>query len=324
MALTLVRSMWNRFNHVDLVPLRDGQQLHVRVIGTSMGQPVLMLPGLGMSASVWLPFIARYTHQYRFYLPDLRGEGQSADLEFNQADVYQNHMEDIADLINHYQLEDILLVGYSLGATTSMHLQRAGLFGPVKRYLHIDQTPCIRNTDEWRYGLTGERQEQLFERMQHVLALLKAHPHAVYLSDVPKAEQTEIIAVMQQIIQVLNGDKSPEDDLPAWQRYLVMGLLPMSRRLPLSKVSRLLAYFTAYSGDGHDYRDSLTNFPVPVTQIVGMKSPFYDPRGQMEIAHRVPRGKVIRFERSGHVPLLTEPAKFIRTLGIFLQHEDGV
>jgi len=103
-----------------------------------------------------------------------------------------------------------------------------------------------------------------------------------------------------------------------------MGLLPMSRRLPLSKVSRLLAYFTAYSGDGHDYRDSLTNFPVPVTQIVGMKSPFYDPRGQMEIAHRVPRGKVIRFERSGHVPLLTEPAKFIRTLGIFLQHEDGV
>ncbi len=324
MPLTFVRSMWSRFNHVDVIPLRDGQGLHVRVIGTSMGQPVLMLPGLGMSASAWLPFIARYTYQYRFYLPDLRGEGLSADLEFNQDDVYQNHMEDTADLIAHYGLEDILLVGFSLGATTSMHLQRAGLFGPVKRYLHIDQTPCIRNRDDWSYGLGGARQEQLFERMQHVLALLKQHPNAVYLSDVPKAEQAEIIAVLQQIVQLLNGDGRAEADLPAWQRYLVMGLMPMSRRLPLSKVSRLLAYFTAYTSDGHDYRESLQTFPVPVTQIVGMKSPLYDPRGQMEISHRVPRGKVIRFEHSGHVPLLTEPNKFIRTLGIFLKHDEAV
>ena len=51
-----------------LFPARDGQSLHVRILGR--GQPVLMLHGLGMQGRDWLPFVLPYLRCYQFYMPD--------------------------------------------------------------------------------------------------------------------------------------------------------------------------------------------------------------------------------------------------------------
>ncbi|WP_410209692.1 alpha/beta fold hydrolase [Aquirhabdus sp.] len=314
MPLTVLRSILNELNHTASVPLRDGHYLKVRVLGTTMGQSVLMLPGLGMSASHWLPFVARYAHQYRFYMPDLRGAGLSSHVPFNQADVFQNHMEDIQDLIAHYRLKDILLVGYSLGATTSMHLQRAGQFELVKRYLHIDQSPCIRNQDNWSYGLVGERQSELFQNMREAAELLSHYPLATYLGDIPAKFQGDIVDKIENIILMLSGQTAKKP----WYKLALLGLLPFSNRLPLTKIEDIQTYFAAYTGEGYDYRESLKDCTTPITQIVGMQSQLYDPRGQMQIAKYAKHVKVIPFERSGHAPLITEPVKFTRVLGEFL------
>ena len=71
-----------------LFPARDGQSLHVRILGR--GQPVLMLHGLGMQGRDWLPFVLPFLRRYQFYMPDLRGAGQSASARFNQPDVFQS------------------------------------------------------------------------------------------------------------------------------------------------------------------------------------------------------------------------------------------
>ena len=279
-ALALVRRKLSEFNHVVAVPLRDGQQLQVRIFGSPMGQPVLMLPGLGMSASHWLPFIARYATGYRFYLPDFRGFGLSAQLHLNQADVFQNHAEDIQDLISHFQLKDILLVGYSLGATTSMHLQRAGQFDVVSRYLHIDQTPCIPNDAEWQYGLVGQHQDTLFQYMQDARTLLEQHPQAIYLADIPASSQGEVVAKVEQIYGLLHGNTQSKP----WLKTVLLGLMPLAKRLPLTRVEDVKAYFAAYSGLGHDYRPSLAGcttrlplrsacYPRCTTPVVRCRSP---------------------------------------------------
>jgi len=65
-------------------------------------------------------------------------------------------------------------------------------------------------------------------------------------------------------------------------------------------------------------RDSLRACPVPVTVMVGMRSPLYPAPGQMAMAALAPQGKVVRFEKSGHVPLTDEPLRFTRELGRFL------
>jgi len=314
MPLAIVREMFNEFTHTAAVPLRDGQQLQVRVFGSSMGQSVLMLPGLGMSASHWFPLIARFATQYRFYLPDIRGVGLSAHLAFNQPDVFQNHMEDIQDVIAHFNLKDMLLVGYSLGATTAMHLQRAGQFESIKRYLHIDQSPCIRNQEDWSYGLLGDQQGALFKLMREVNILLEQHHSATYLIDIPAPIQSEIVDKLQQIHTLLNG----ESPLKIWLKPIIQGLLPLSRKVPLGRVDHLRAYFSAYSGDGYDYRPSLKTCSTPITQIVGMKSRLYQAQGQVQLADCARNVKIVKFENSGHAPFITEPRKFIRVLGDFL------
>lgn len=317
MPLAVVRSMFNEFSHTAPVSLRDGQQLKVRVFGASMGQPVLMLPGLGMSASHWLPIIAPFAHRYRFYLPDFRGLGLSAKLSFNQSDVYQNHMEDIQDVIAHFHLKDMLLVGYSLGATISMHLQRAGQFDGVKRYLHIDQTPCIRNQADWTYGLMGEQQEALFKLMKETDALLAQHPTAKYLGHIPFSRRADIVGKIQQIRAKLGGDSQ----IKSWHKPLMIGLLPLSNKLPLTRIDHIRAYFASYTGEGYDYRNSLKTCTTPITQIIGMSSALYNPKGQMHIADLAKHVKVVRFERSGHVPFMTEPRKFFRVIGDFLANK---
>ena len=317
MPLAIVRSMLSEFSHTAAVPLRDGQQLKVRVFGASMGQPVLMLPGLGMSASYWLPIIAPFANRYRFYLPDFRGLGLSANLAFNQPDVYQNHMEDIQDVISHFKLKDKLLVGYSLGATISMHLQRAGQFDGVKRYLHIDQTPCIRNQADWTYGLMGEQQEVLFKLIKETDALLAQHPLAKYLGDIPLSKRGDIVDKIQQIRAKLGGDSQ----IKAWHKPLILGLLPLSNKIPLTRIDHIRAYFASYTGEGYDYRDSLKTCTTPITQIVGMNSALYNPQGQMQIADFAKQVKVVRFERSGHAPFMNEPRKFIRVIGDFLANQ---
>ncbi len=295
--------------------LRDGARLHVRVLGR--GRPVLMLPGLGMSSAHWLPFIWPHLSRCRFYLPDFRGFGRSSGLRLHEADVFDSHRNDVEEIIAHFGLQDFWLAGYSLGGSTALHLLQAGKFGGVRRYLHIDQSPCVGNRDDWRHGLFGEQQEILFGQMRALTDVLARHPDASHLDRLPPPARQQAAAVMATIFSRMGGRPGLE---PWLRRFL---LLPgvASRLLPLTRLDDAQRYLAAYAGGGHDYRDSLRQCTVPVTVFVGMRSPLYHPEGQMAIADYAPDVRIVRFEKSGHVPLNDEPLKFARELGRFLREE---
>lgn len=295
-----------------LVSLRDGAQLHVRVVGR--GQPVLMLPGLGMSSATWLPFIWPQLGRYRFYLPDFRGFGRSAQLRLQGDDVFECHMRDVEELIAHFQLKDFLLAGYSLGGSTALHLLQAGKFQGVRRYLHIDQSPCVGNREGWHHGLFGTQQDVLFEKMRRLAAVLAQYPQASHMDRLPGPARREAATVMAEVFSRMGGRPAME---PWLRRFL---LLPggASRLLPLTRLDDAQRYLSAYSSGGHDYRESLRQCAVPVTLFVGMRSPLYHPDGQMAIADYARDVRIVRFEKSGHVPLSDEPLKFARELGRFL------
>lgn len=296
------------------VPTRDGQSLHVRVLGR--GRPVLMLPGLGMHSGHWLPFVLPYIGRFRFYLPDFRGFGKSTSIRLNQADVFHNHMEDVQDIIACFHLHDFLLAGISLGGSTALHLNReAGLHG-VRRYLHIDQSPSIGNQGDWEHGLFGDRQAELFGQMRRLGDVLAAHEGEVcYLGELPPQARRHMAEILAGIAAQMTGRGFMQ---PVY-RQLLVSLPVMTRWLPLSRVDDCRAYLHAYAGGGHDYRDSLRHCKVPMTVMVGMKSPLYAPAGQMAIADYAPDVRIVRFHKSGHVPLVDEPLKFVRELGRFLE-----
>lgn len=295
-----------------VVTMRDGQPLYVRVIGR--GQPVLMLPGLGMSSRAWLPFLLPYLHRFRFHLPDFRGAGRSAATDLKPGDVFQAHMEDVQDVIAHFGLHDFLLAGISLGASTALHLQREGGFGGVRRYLHIDQSPCVGNREDWPHGLFGDRQDELFGKMREVLAVLAVHPDCVHFADLPLPAKRKAAATLAEVLALMGGSGG----MQALIRRVLLLPKPFLGFMPMGRLADMRAYLSAYVAGGHDYRPSLSQGTTPVTVMAGMRSPLYASAGQAFVAAHLPASRLIRFERSGHVPFKDEPLKFARELGRFL------
>ena len=305
--------LWNAAR-MPFVPMRDSARLYVRVIGR--GQPVLMLPGLGMVSRHWLAFVLPHAHRFRFYMPDFRGHGRSRHAQVTQADVFQSHTDDVQDVIAHFGLSDFVLAGLSLGATTALHLQRETGFAGVRAYLHIDQSPNVLNGPGWDHGLGGTRQGELFQHMAEARVLLAQHPDARYFHELPLATRELLAAAVGQLLAVLGT--------PPKRAALIGRALPrlpgsVAKRVPLLRLDDMRTYLNAYSGGGHDYRPTLDRGDVPVTLMMGMKSPLYAPAGQELVASRARRGRVVRFERSGHVPLMDEPLRFQREFGRFLR-----
>ncbi|PTQ90941.1 pimeloyl-ACP methyl ester carboxylesterase [Agitococcus lubricus] len=297
------------------IPLRDGQQLYVRTLGR--GKPVLMLAGLGMHSGHWLPFVLPFAHRYKFYMPDFRGAGRSSDVRFNQADVFQNHYEDVVDIIKYLGLSHYLLVGISLGGTTALHLQREQGFADVKAYLHIDQTPCIANQDDWPFGLFGDKQRLIFAQIKQLAQLLDQYADYAQLSDLPKAARQQAASTLADILVLISN----KPVLKPLFRWLLVSPKQLAKHLPLTQIADCRAYLHAYTQLSHDYRDSLRQCQTPITVMVGMNSPLYHPEGQMRIADYAPQVKIRKFYRSGHVPLADEPLKFVREFKRFLsQH----
>jgi pimeloyl-ACP methyl ester carboxylesterase len=107
---------------------RDGLELAWRELG--VGRPIVLIHGYFSTATVnWL----RYGHAakiaargYRVVMPDLRGHGDSAkphDGVFYPPDILA---DDGFALIEHLQLTDYDLGGYSLGARTTVRMLARG------------------------------------------------------------------------------------------------------------------------------------------------------------------------------------------------------
>src|ERR1700722_18882781 len=107
---------------------RDGLELAYREMGT--GRPLILIHGYFSTAMVnWV----RYGHAakiaargYRVVMPDLRGHGDSAkphDPAYYPRDVLA---DDGLALLEHLQLTDYDLGGYSLGARTTVRMLARG------------------------------------------------------------------------------------------------------------------------------------------------------------------------------------------------------
>lgn len=298
-----------------LIPVRDGQHLYTRVIGH--GQPVLVLSGLGMQSSHWLPFFAPYLHQFKFYIPDFRGFGKSNQTLFaTENDVFHSHMQDIEDVVAHFQLKDSLLIGYSLGATTAMHWMQHGNFAQqaIRRYLHIDQTPCIHNQADWAYGLLGDQQALFMDSLQQLMTLLDHNRNIDKVFDLPLGHKQQMIEIWGNTLASMLGKSiSPTIlKLAPYNAFLLNNLVPFA------STQYMRVYLKSYLEQRYDYRQAIPQQSLPMTFFIGAQSMLYSAVGQRLIASSAQHPQVIEFEKSGHTPLFNEPIKFVKELGRFL------
>lgn len=299
-----------------LIPLRDGHQLHVRCLGR--GEPVVLLHGFGSQSSHWLPNVLPLAHKYRFILPDLRGFGGSHHVPFTSRDVFGTYAQDLDDVLDHLQLDDVMLGGISTGAYACLAFNQIGGFRRVRRYLNIEHSAQSRNGDEWSYGLFGARQEEIFSGFRELLREVEAvgeHTPYWHLPEPLRLRLRNTVAAL--IHRALNRPGS---------RLLVRLVARYAERLltkHLIRVEHWQVYLRVMEAfmEGKDTRDQLASIQVPTTLMIGMHSRFFHPEGQLDICNYVPHAKVVRFEQSGHILIADEPLKFQREFSRFLRGE---
>ncbi|MGV3582423.1 MAG: alpha/beta fold hydrolase [Methylophilus sp.] len=107
-----------KFNGEELfIKLSDGET--VRVIKTGQGEPLVLMHTIRTQIEFFSEMIPFYAQNYTVYAVDLPGHGQSSiNKKINYDEPYLR--KSIIDLINKLGLENITLVGESIGATLSL------------------------------------------------------------------------------------------------------------------------------------------------------------------------------------------------------------
>ncbi len=94
--------------------------LNVEIKGT--GYPILCLHGHPGSSASMSVFTNHLSQKYQTIAPDLRGYGGS---RFKGNFEMEDHLEDLKQLLDRYQIEGCLLLGWSLGGILALELALA-------------------------------------------------------------------------------------------------------------------------------------------------------------------------------------------------------
>lgn len=295
-----------------MVRARDGEKLHVRVIGR--GPPCLLIHGFASDSLTWVPFVAPLSHRYRFILPDLRGFGLSRRAPLRKDCPLTVYAEDIEDILDAFGIASLPVAGISMGAFTVVQSFR--LFGGRRftRYMHIDQGPVIRNDEAYRYGLLGTRQAAFFERMERVLSHLDRYPALPAFDEVP----SEVRAAFGEIFAEFSAAAFGAPVLSAAARALVKREVLLRRLMPEDGFVTYLAIMRAYLRQNYDLREAFQSIRVPMTVLIGAASRMYPPEGQRSIAQLVPHAVVREVTGAGHALPWEAPLRFMAELRAFL------
>lgn len=272
-----------------------------------------MVHGFGNSALMWVPFIWALRDRYTFYLPDLPGFGSHRDtLPEPGEGVLEHYAKYLKQVIAETGESKVILVGYSLGSLTSLQLQATGGFGPVKRYLHIDHSPCPKRITGWDGGIHPE----LWALFEEITAMVDKD-RAQALVGLEKLREPLATRYLN-LLEIL-GEKSIT--LPALRAInSILHRAPVVKTLVAGRASWPWSYavIQGYLKGEYDFRESIKSLTIPVTVLSGQRSELFGPSAVEIMQKNLPNAKFVKFARSGHDLIFNEPLHFAKVLKDFL------
>jgi pimeloyl-ACP methyl ester carboxylesterase len=256
----------------------DGVRL--RVCDRGEGErTVVLVHGWKMSHRVFEHAILRLSREHRVVSFDLRGMGES-DKPKSRYD-FDELAGDLGFVVGELGLDDVTLVGWSMGCTVSLRYLERG--GPGVGRLALINGPIrlARTTDdEFPWSMTEEVLEGYFGAIER---------------DWPTQERGFT-------------EESLHDPHPD----LVDVIFRITQQTPLDVVLRVVREQAKL-----DFRAFLRELEIPVLAMYGRHDPYYPVELAEWIAAQCPRGEHVIFEESAHYPFIEEKDRFAEVIADF-------
>jgi non-heme chloroperoxidase len=256
----------------------DGLRLRVCDRGAG-ARAIVLVHGWKMSHRVFDHPILRLARNFRVVSYDLRGMGESD--KPNCRYDFDEHADDLAFLLEELGLEDVTLVGWSMGCSVSLqHLARGGrrvgrlvlVNGPIR---------LARTGDEaFPWSMTEE--------------VLEA-----YFTAIEDGWPTQERAFTEESLYRPHAD-------------LVDGIFRITQQTPLDVVLKVVREQAKL-----DFRGLLPRLEIPVLALYGRHDPYYPVELAQWIAGQCPRGSHLVFEESAHYPFIEEKERFADVIAAY-------
>ncbi len=245
------------------------------------GRPVVLLHGYaGNRHNFEFQREALLGAGYRVIGLDIRGHGASETPSHGQTMARLG--QDTRELLELLDLEDVALIGHSMGVSVALAMFSISGFARIERFVAIDQSAKIINDESWSFGVKQVTWANAYECVN-----FRAEWGTPGMEPEPPEGSSE----------AASWESFDNDDHHATRKLL-------------------LDHFVA------DWRDVLPRIPLPTWVITGRLTNFYNPEGQRWFADQVSDSTFTCFENSGHSAHVTESDEFNRQLLEFLSSQE--
>lgn len=271
--------------------LSDDTKLHYEDWGK--GTPILMVHGFGMTGE---SFAAQreLSNKYRLIIPDLRGWGKSASENSSapKKPLTIGQMgDDVFELIAHLKLDNIIYVGWSMGA---MVFWEAAKKHDLSRFVHmiaVDMSPKVLNSPDWPYGMIGSSgletskgksraKRAISEMKTNWLASSQRIVRKILAASSTKSRQTDITAIADRLFEIANHN-SGAMAAEYWQSLIEC-----------------------------DCRKIIESINLPCSIVQGQESQLYANDVCVAVCNSMPNCKLYCIENSGHALHIEQPMAF--------------
>ncbi len=289
-----------------MVETRDGSSVFVRILGR--GKPVVLLHGFALDGRQWLPLIAPYLNSYQFILPDFRGHGSSALGSLHRSSILDTLCNDLNDILDHLGIERAMLGAYSMGAFVGLEFVLRDQAQRIERYLHIEVSPRFHNSPDWSFGFSPGMTEQAVRLVE----LWDADP-------IEGLRSPHILASYRALVHGMAQEAFPQN----WVKQ-VLGIIPVRFFEPLLPDPQFTHEFFSFLLNGDfDARHRISTLKIPGLIMSGRLSHYFPWEGSEWMHQQWEQSEHVIFDRSGHGLMYSEPLKFRKAIGCFLQGEIG-
>ncbi|KHE72814.1 alpha/beta fold hydrolase [Halobacillus sp. BBL2006] len=246
------------------------------------GKTLVFIHGVWMSSRFFKKQVPDLKEKYRVITVDLRGHGASS--KSNTGHTVGQYARDLRTLVRELGLEDITLVGWSMGAFV------------IWEYLHQFGEEGVLSTvivDE----LASDFKWPDFEIGAFDLAAL---------THMMRELQHDQISLLQGFLPLMFKEELDEENLN-W-------MLEETLKVPASIASAIL-----FDQSVIDCRPYLAAIQSPTLLCFGREEKLIPVAAGEHLRQSIPNSRLEIFENSCHCPFLEEPAKFNQVIDTFLE-----